>query len=274
MGKIKLFLNKRKFPILILVILALVIIGFGVYGYNKVQAYNNLITTANKYMDRDDYDKASALFEQSLKYKEDSSVEKNIKLAATLKKFKEIYDDGVKLASDKKYLGAIEKFKTIDKSGLKWYSNAQKEIKECKKQYIAQNMHLANDALKNNKYDDANKYLDDILKIDSNNEDAKNLKDSIDEAMNQKQENFKSEEEAKQVPQNNAEKANVKSNSNPINDKTNEYASKMREIDNKIYEIESQREGMYSGSEENRQALQRQIDLLKQKNDLIDQMQK
>ncbi|WP_123053693.1 tetratricopeptide repeat protein [Clostridium sp. JN-1] len=190
MGKIKLFLKKRKFPILILVIVVLVSVVFGTYKYNKVQAYNNLITTANKYMDQNNYDKAETLFEQSLKYKEDSSVEKNIKLAATLKKFKEIYDDGMKLASDKKYLEAIKKFKTIDKSGLKWYSNAQKEINECKKKYIAQNMQLAHDALKNNKYDDANKYLDDILKIDSNNEDAKNLKVSIDEAMNQKQENF------------------------------------------------------------------------------------
>lgn len=271
-GKLNCFLKKRKFPILILVIVVLVGIGFGMYRYNKVQAYNNLITTANKYMDQDDYDKASDLFEQSLKYKEDSSVEKNIKLAVNLQKFKEIYDDGMKLVSDKKYLEAIEKFKTIDKSGLKWYSNAQKEIKECKKQYIAQNMEMANNALKNNKYDDANKYLDDILKIDSNNEDAKNLKDSIDEAMNQKQENSKPMEETKQVAQNDIEKASVQNNSNANDDKANEYSGKVREIDNQIYAIESQKEGMYNGSEKYRQALQRQIDLLKQKNNLIDQM--
>ncbi|OBR90733.1 tetratricopeptide repeat protein [Clostridium ragsdalei P11] len=274
MDKIKLFLKKHKFPIFILVIVVLVGIGFGTYNYNKVQAYNNLITTANKYMSQDDYDKAEALFEQSLKYKEDSLVEKNIKLAVTLKKFKEIYDDGMKLANDKKYLEAIEKFKTIDKSGLKWYSNAQKEINECKKQFIAQNMQLANDSAKNGKYDDANKYLNDILKIDSNNEDAKNLKDSIDEAMNQKQENSKPMEETKQVAQNNTEQSNVKNNSNLNNDKGNEYSGKMKEIDNEIYAIESQKKGMYKGSEEYRQALQQQIDLLKQKNDLIDQMQK
>lgn len=180
MGKIKLPLKKYKIPIaIVIIVIALMGMGSGIYKYNKVQAYNNLVTTANKYMAQGDYDKAEALFEQSLKYKADYLVEKNIKLSATLKKFKGIYNDGIKLVNDKKYLEAIEKFKTIDKSGLKWYTNAQKEIKECKKQYIAQNIQFANDAIKNNKYDDANKYLDGVLKLDSNNVNAKDLKNTL-----------------------------------------------------------------------------------------------
>lgn len=180
MGKIKLHLKKYRILIVVVItVIALIGIGFGTYKYNKVQAYNNLVTTANKYMAQGDYDKAEVLFEQSLKYKNDSSVQKNIKLATTLKKFKGIYNDGMKLINNKKYLEAIEKFKTIDKSGLKWYTNAQKEIKECKKQYIAQNIQLANDSAKNNKYNDAIKYLDEVLELDANNSEAKDLKNTF-----------------------------------------------------------------------------------------------
>lgn len=276
MEKIKVPLKKYKIPIVIVtIVIALIGMGFGTYKYNKVQAYNNLVTTANKYMDQGDYDKAEALFEQSLKYKKDSSIEKNIKLAASLEKFKGIYSDGMKLVNDKKYLEAIKKFKTIDKSGLKWYTNAQKEIKECKKQYIAQNMELADNAFKNNKYDDANKYLDYILKVDSNNADAKKLKNSVAEAINENQKNSKVKQEVKQSAptQNNTGKVSVQNSSNTIN-KTDEYASKIRDIDNEIYAVKSEIQHMDSTSEEYRQALQQEINLIQQKNELLGQMQK
>jgi tetratricopeptide (TPR) repeat protein len=276
MEKIKLLLKKYRILIVVVItVIALIGIGFGTYKYNKVQAYNNLVTTANKYMVQGYYDKAEALFEQSLKYKKDSSIEKNIKLAATLEKFKGIYSDGMKLVNDKKYLEAIKKFKTIDKSGLKWYTNAQKEIKECKKQYIAQNIQLANDSAKNNKYDDANKYLDDILKVDSNNADAKKLKNSVAEAINENQKNSKVKQEVKQSApmQNNTGKVSVQNNSNTSN-KTDEYASKIRDIDNEIYEVKFQIQHMDSTSEEYRQALQQEINLIQQKNELLGQMQK
>lgn len=269
MWKIKLFLRKYKIPIFIsTIVIALIGVGFGTYKYNKVQAYNNLITTANKYMDQDDYDKASALFEQSLKYKDDSSVEKNIKLVATLKKFKEIYNDGIKLSNDKKYLEAVEKFKTIDKSGLKWYTNAQKEIKECKKQYIAQNVKLADTAFKNNKYDDTNKYLDDILKVDSNNADAKKLKNLVDEAVKKEQQNSKSEEQDKQVVQNNTDKANVQNSKDIIR----QYLDQVNMLDNRISDLELEQKTYADGSEEIRQCIQKQIDLLKQRNEILEKL--
>lgn len=268
--------NINKISIISAITIALFVgMGFGIYKYNKVQAYNNLVISANKYMDLEDYDKALALFEQSLQYKKDSSVEKHIELIATLKKFKEIYNEGIKLVNDKKYLEAIEKFKTIDKSGLKWYTASQKKIEECKKQYILQNMQLANDAIKNGKYEDANKYLDGILKLDSNNADAKKLKDSIAKTIKEQQENANKVEETKQNEIKNSENINniVKNNSNEVNSKQSELINKMKEIDNEIYVLKVQMQGMDGTSDEYINALQRQNELFKQKSDLLKQMQ-
>ncbi|WP_446897700.1 tetratricopeptide repeat protein [Clostridium sp. LBM24168] len=288
MGKIKLSLKKYRILIVVVItVIVLIGIGFGTYKYNKVQAYNNLVTTANKYMAQGDYDKAEALFEQSLKYKKDSSIEKNIKLATTLKKFKGIYNDGMKLVNDKKYLESIEKFKTIDKNGLKWYTDAQKEITECKKQYIVQNLKLADNAFKSNKYDDANEYLDGVLRLDSNNADAKKLKNSILEAISQNQKNSELVEQAKQVSQSNAGQTNVQ-NSNTSNGETNEYSSKISDIDNEIKTVESSIEDCdYELStlndhsekyiqtlEKKKGLLQQKINLIQQKNELQGQIQK
>ncbi|AZV58361.1 hypothetical protein [Clostridium sp. AWRP] len=60
-----------------------------------------------------------------------------------------------------------------------------------KKQEISKDIQLANDAAKNSKYDDANKYLDEALKIDPNNSDVKNLKDAFAKTVQEQQEKAK-----------------------------------------------------------------------------------
>jgi hypothetical protein len=264
-------------------VIILVGVGFGTYQYNKVQAYNNLITTANKYMDQGEYDKAITLLEQSLQYKKDSSIEKNIKLAQNLKEAKAYYDNGVKLMNDKKYLEAMEQFKKITKEDDKLYSNSQKKIEECKKQYIAQNLEAANTASKNSKYDDANKYLDNILKIDTNNADAKNLKASIDKTVKEQEENAKKvEEQANQnkIKENsNNQASNIQNNNNKTNNvqnnsQYNEYMAKIRKLDAEIKVWDEKKEHYPDYSQEYINCLQQQANLLKQEQDLTIQMQK
>jgi len=118
--------------IFIAAVIFVICVGFGSYKYNKAQAYSNLISAANKDMDNGEYDQAIALFKQALNYKSDPMIQKNIKLAASLKEAKNIYDDGVKLMNDKKYSDAIEKFNKITKEDDKLYDNAQKNIDKCK----------------------------------------------------------------------------------------------------------------------------------------------
>ncbi len=148
---------KKISVITVIVVILLAGVGFGTYKYNKVQAYNSLITKANRYMEESEYDKAIALFSESLNTKEDPNIERSIKLAKNLKEVKVIYDEGMKLSKDKKYLEAIEKFKKVSKEDEKLYKSAQNKIEECKKKYISQNIELSNNAAKNDKYDEANK---------------------------------------------------------------------------------------------------------------------
>lgn len=264
--------NVKKIVIISVIFIIIIAgIGLGIYKYNKVQAYNKLITTANKDMDLGKYDEAITLFQESLKYKKDSSIEKNIKLATSLEKFKKIYNDGAKLENDKKYLEAIEKFKMIDKSGLKWYNNAQKKIEECKKQYISQNLESANNAFNNNSYDDANKYLDDILKIDSNNKDAKNLKTSIDKIVKEQNEKAEVEEQSKQTT-NNSVNGNIEKVNTQNNDKMNtvhSYYNKVDEIDEQIDNLHNQEKFYPDGSNEKLNIMRQEIELMKQRNQIL-----
>lgn len=180
-------MNKTKIKkITIISIIVVVIIsvgGFGLYKYNKFQTYNSLVSSANRYMDSGDYDKAVALFNQALDYKNDNNIRRNIKLAENLKDVKKFYDNGIKDMSDKKYIDAIGEFDKVTKEDDKLYNNAKKKIAECKKQLIAD----VNDLVKNSKYDDANKELDEILKIDADNSEAKKLKDTVAKAVKDQQ---------------------------------------------------------------------------------------
>ncbi|MBD5642609.1 tetratricopeptide repeat protein [Clostridium botulinum] len=180
--------SRKLFIACIVIVIILVGFSLGIYKYNRIQDYNMLITNGNKYMASKEYDKAIILFERSLNYKKDPEIEKNISLANKLREVKIVYDNGIRLMNDKKYLEAIEEFKTINKDSLKWYSDSQQKIQQCKKEFIAQNIKLANDSAKLNEYDKANKYLDDILKLDSNNLAAKNLKNRFAKAVKEEKE--------------------------------------------------------------------------------------
>ena len=167
----------------VIVVVAIVCGGFGIYKYSITQTYDNLVATANRDMDQGEYEQAIALFNQSLQYKNNDNVKNSIKLATNLKEVKSYFDQGTQLMNNKNYMEAIEKFEKVTKEENKLYTNAQKNIQKCKQEYIAQNIQLANNAVENAKYDEANKYLDAILKLDSNNAEAKKLKDDVGKAI-------------------------------------------------------------------------------------------
>lgn len=204
--------NIKKIGI-ISVVAVLVIIGaaFGGYKYTKINKYNSLIKDANKYMEDSQYDKAIALFQQSLSYKNDANIENSIKLAKSLAEVKKVYDKGIKLMNDKKYLESIEQFKKIGKESDKLYNNAQNKINECTKEYMALNISGANSALEANKYDEANKYIAEVFKVDNNNKEAKKLKDTIDKKIKEQQAAPKAKEEQEKVAKDAASKITTKS---------------------------------------------------------------
>ncbi|NNU78382.1 tetratricopeptide repeat protein [Clostridium estertheticum] len=197
---------KKTCIISVLALLVIIGVGFSGYKYTKISQYNSLIKGANKYMEVSEYDKAIALFQQSLNYKSDVNIENSIKLAQNLIKIKKIYDEGINLMNNKNYLAAIAQFKKIEKESDKLYTDAQSKINICIKEYISQNINKSNASLKANKYEEANKYIAEIFKVDNNNEEAKTLKIIIDKKIKEAQEKEaqgktaqKAEEEAKET---------------------------------------------------------------------------
>lgn len=174
--------KKKKIIIAIITIVSLVVLaGIGIYNHNKVATYSDLITNANKAIEEGEYDQAIDLFNQALQYKNDTDIQNKIKLADILKEEESIYNEGLELMNDKKYIEAIDQFNKVSEEADKLYSDAKTKIEECKKQFVAEKIQLANDSFKNNKYDEANSYLDEVLKFDANNSEAKKLKDDIAE---------------------------------------------------------------------------------------------
>ncbi len=59
------------------------------------------------------------------------------------------------------------------------FNKAQEKIKECTEEYIEDNLKNAEKSIHNLKYKEANEYLNNIFKLDKDNEEAKKLKDIL-----------------------------------------------------------------------------------------------
>jgi len=167
---------------LIGVLIIFTVIG-SYYYLSKIKPYNQLMTSANKSMDKEDYGKAETLYEDALSLKKDSSLNKKIELAKLLNKSKGIYESAIKQIDNKEYLVAIDSFKKVDNKDTKRYTISKSKISECTKLYISDNLESAKENLANGKFVEANKYLTNILKLDVNNKDVKVVQKAIIEAI-------------------------------------------------------------------------------------------
>jgi len=109
---------------------------------------------------------------------------KNFKeeLSAILQKSKENYESAIKQMGEKRYLEAMDMFGRVDKRDEKRYLDSQNKILECKRLYINDNLKMAEESFKNNKFDEANSILNNIAKIDENNSEMLKLKDDINKS--------------------------------------------------------------------------------------------
>ncbi|GAA0740717.1 hypothetical protein [Clostridium oceanicum] len=220
-------IKRKKNLISIILVLGIIFSILGVTKYNKVKAYNRLISEGNKYLQSENYDKAIKLFTESLNYKNDSNVEDILINAKKLKNDKKFFDQGVDFSKEKKYGMALYKFHNL-KINSKYYLKAKEYIKTCKKELLK----LADSAFKNNQNNTATKYLDIILTFDSNDKDAKKLKNLVINKIKEENEaKFRKEkEEKKNLVENKKEEEktkNIANNSNKANKSTNKNINKI-----------------------------------------------
>ncbi|KUO71427.1 MAG: hypothetical protein APF81_08985 [Desulfosporosinus sp. BRH_c37] len=86
------------------------------------------------------------------------------------------YDQGIKQMGDKQYLEAVDSFQKVIKEDTERYTDAQTKTSDCKKAFIDTTLQKAKDAAANNDYQTALNLIEQILKVDPNNQEALNLK--------------------------------------------------------------------------------------------------
>lgn len=180
------------------VVIALGGILGGSYYFYKTSSYNKIIRNANNYFNSGEYDKAIEAFEQALVYKQDSDVQNKITLANNLKKAEKYYKSGIANIEKGNYGEAISDFSNIEKDGGKIYEEAQQKIAQCKNELIGKYITKAKALAEQGNYEESNNQIEEILKLDENNEEAKTLKESNITAANKKAEEEKQKELAKQ----------------------------------------------------------------------------
>lgn len=173
-------LAKKNKILSVTILLAIVIVLATPIGINsyKLSQYNKFITLGDKSLENENFDEATQYYNEALNYGKSHTDEVNKKLSAigTIKEAKEIYNQGMKLLSEKKYLEAIEEFKKI--SGIEKYAkDAQNKIMEASAAYINENLAKAKAEGTNKRYIEAIAILDKILNLDGSNKDALSLKE-------------------------------------------------------------------------------------------------
>lgn len=140
------------------------------------------------------------------------------------KAFNKLASEGKQYMIQKDYDKAMQAFRQAlnykkdaeIQSNLALVENLKNE--NAKNTTISKNIQLAADAAKNNKYDEANKYLDEVLKTDPDNSEAKSLKDSYVKAIQAQQEKAKYESKEANI-QNQQKRRNMDSNQDGVTEK-------------------------------------------------------
>ncbi|MGO5073131.1 hypothetical protein ACTQ4K_04095 [Clostridium sporogenes] len=188
-------LNKKTMVIVFIVLIVMVGGGFGTYKYVQARKFNDLVNTADANFYKNNYNEAIQLYSKALSYKDDGKIKNKLSLAETYKKNEDIYNQGLKLINEKKYLEAIQKFSQVNKEALKIYDDSQEKVKECKQNYINDKLKLAENSINSKEYEKATQYLAQIENMDKNNSSVKKLKSTIEQRKEEEKKKRQEKEE-------------------------------------------------------------------------------
>ncbi|KGK91391.1 hypothetical protein DP73_03750 [Desulfosporosinus sp. HMP52] len=142
---------------------------------NHLESHEDLCRV---YLMQGKLEEANAMLQKIIKIGTSGDVKElssDLESANAINASKASYDQGVKQMNEKQYLKAVDSFQKVIREDTERYSDAQTKIGDCKKAYVESSLQSASDLAKATKYDDAIKILNDVLKIDANNQDIKNL---------------------------------------------------------------------------------------------------
>lgn len=121
--------------------------------------------------------------------KDVSQLTSDLDLAKILSTSKANYDQGIKQMSDNQYLEAIASLQKVVPEDTERYSDALSKSSECKKIFIDTTLQKVKEAATNKNYQTALDLIDQVLKVDTNNQEALNLKNDYTAANKAKVDN-------------------------------------------------------------------------------------
>jgi tetratricopeptide (TPR) repeat protein len=144
-----------------------------VYAYNSYN-YNKYFSSAQELMNNESYEEAEASFNLALKYKKKQSqaVAEQIDLITKLKDYKKVYDSGLNELKNAKYLEAASIFEGIKEDAGEKYKQAQEKAAEAKRLFVSETLEKAGKLALDKNYLEGIKFLEEALKVDTNNAEA------------------------------------------------------------------------------------------------------
>ncbi|KGK91392.1 hypothetical protein DP73_03755 [Desulfosporosinus sp. HMP52] len=135
----------------------------------------------NVYLKEGNLDMAHAILNEIIQIDPNNNMVKqytsDLAAAKALSESKANYDKGIQQMNNKQYLEAMHLFEKVIEVDKERFTDAQTKISECNKSYVDNGIQTATDLVRANKYEDAIKILNDVLKMDTNNQDVKKLID-------------------------------------------------------------------------------------------------
>lgn len=176
--KFKAVSSKKKILIISGIILIICIVGIFAYRTNeknKYNQYNKYINLASTALKRDNFDEAINNYKlagnYNLKYESITDVN-NIN---DIRDSKANYEKGIENFNRQDYFKAFDKFKLVIPIDQKRYSDANEKIQVCVDKTFTNYLDLAKKSMKGNKYEEAMKYLDMVIKMQPDNEELNKL---------------------------------------------------------------------------------------------------
>ncbi len=201
--------KKRTQKTLLLVICGILLVSgtaFATQKYTQMQRYDEMLNKAELYLKEGRYNEAINLFEESLKIKDNDEVLISLERTKLLNEAITNYNEGIVLLNNKNYLEALQQFETIPSMDHEIYQLSLEKILICKEEYVNDTVHRVNDSISKSNYDEANKYIDALLKFDETNMEANSLKRSIEKKIQEEKDKAEAERVAAEKAE--AEKAN------------------------------------------------------------------
>lgn len=208
----------------VVIILLVAALPIGAYSYNSYK-YKQLVASAEKAMKEGNFDEATRLYNDALRFgkKDSMKITEDLDLINQSKSDKAIIDYAEEFIKDKKYLEALNELKRIEGDSY-YYEIASVKAEKAKSSYISENLEKAKTEAELSKYNEAIAIIDTILSIDNVNKEAEALKknyyDEVTKIKIAEEETKKKAEEEKHAVVNNASTSNSGSqgsNNSPVN---------------------------------------------------------